>query len=94
MAIQRALEAEVVAPDVRIGAHTGDAFQNDGAANAYGGGAVHLAARVGASAAAGEILASRETLEGAGTGFRVSNPRSEVFKGFADPVEVVTVNWK
>ncbi len=94
VAIQRALDAEVVAPDVRIGAHTGDAFQNDGAANAYGGGAVHLAARVGASAGAGEILASRETLEGAGTGFRVSNPRSEVFKGFADPVEVITVNWK
>jgi class 3 adenylate cyclase len=94
VAIQRALEAEIVAPAVRIGAHTGDAFQNDGAANAYGGGAVHLAARVGASAGAGEILASRETLEGAGTGFRGSNARSEVFKGFADPVEVISVDWK
>jgi class 3 adenylate cyclase len=93
VAIQRALEAEIVAPDVRIGAHTGDAFQNDGAANPYGGGAVHLAARIGAAAGAGEILASRETVEGAGTGFRVSVPRPEDFKGFAEPVDVFSVDW-
>jgi class 3 adenylate cyclase len=93
VAIQRALEAEIVAPDVRIGAHTGDAFQNDGAANPYGGGAVHLAARIGAAAGAGEILASRETVEGAGTGFRVSVPRREDFKGFAEPVDVFSVDW-
>lgn len=94
VAIQRALEAEIVAPDVRIGAHTGDAFQNDEAANPYGGGAVHLAARIGASAGAGEILASRETVEGIGAGFRISDPRPEVFKGFAEPVDVISVDWK
>ena len=94
VAIQRALESEIVAPDVRIGAHTGDAFQNAAAANPYGGGAVHLAARIGASAGAGEILASRETVEGAGTGFRVSNPRPEAFKGFAEPVNVISIDWK
>lgn len=93
VAIQRALDAEIVAPDVRIGAHTGEAFQEDGAANPYGGGAVHLAARIGAAAGAGEILASRETVEGAGTGFRVSDPRPAAFKGFADPVEVISVDW-
>ncbi len=94
VAIQRALAAEIVAPDVRIGAHTGDAFQNDGAPNPYGGGAVHLAARIGASAGGGEILASHETVEGAGTGFRTSDPRPEAFKGFADPVDVISVDWK
>jgi class 3 adenylate cyclase len=94
IAIQRALEAEIVAPDVRIGAHTGDAFENDEASNAYGGEAVHLAARIGAAAGAGEILVSRGTLEGAGTGFRVANTRSEAFKGFEKPVDVVSVDWR
>lgn len=93
IAIQRALAAEIVAPDVRIGTHTGDAFQDDTDAN-YGGEAVHLAARIGAAAGAGEILASLETLEGAGSGFRTSNPRSEALKGFAQPVEVVSVDWR
>jgi class 3 adenylate cyclase len=83
-----------VAPNVRIGAHTGDAFENDGDANAYGGEAVHIAARIGAAAGAGEILASRETLESAGSGFRVSNPRSESLKGFEHPVDVISVDWR
>jgi class 3 adenylate cyclase len=94
IAIQRTLEAEIVAPDVRIGAHTGDAFESDGSSNPYGGEAVHLAARIGAAAGAGEILASRETLADAGTGFRSSNPRSEAFKGFEKPVEVISVDWR
>jgi class 3 adenylate cyclase len=94
VAIQRTLQAEIVAPDVRIGAHTGDAFESDAASNPYGGEAVHLAARIGAAAGAGEILASRETFDDAGTGFRSSDPRSEVFKGFAKPVEVISVNWR
>jgi hypothetical protein len=37
---------------------------------------------------------SRETLEAAGTGFRLSEPRSEVFKGFEQPIEVVSVDWR
>jgi class 3 adenylate cyclase len=94
IAIQRALEGEIVAPDVRIGAHTGDAFRSDGDADDYGGEAVHLAARIGAAAGAGEILVSSETLEGAGSGFRASNPRSEPMKGFEDPVEVISVDWR
>ena len=92
--IQRALEAEIVAPDVRIGAHSGDAFQTASASNPYGGEAVHLAARIGAAAGAGEILASRETLEGAGAGFRASTPRAEAFKGFEETVEVISVDWR
>jgi class 3 adenylate cyclase len=94
VAIQRALDAEIVAPDVRIGAHTGGAFESDGDANRYGGDAVHLAARIGAAAGAGEILVSRETLDGVGAGFRVSEPRAEAFKGFEEPVSVVSVDWR
>ncbi|HEY3106016.1 MAG TPA: adenylate/guanylate cyclase domain-containing protein [Gaiellaceae bacterium] len=94
IAIQRALAAEIVAPDVRIGAHTGDAFQNDGTSNPYGGEAVHVAARIGAAAGAGEILASWETVEGAGSGFRTSSPRSEALKGFEEPVDVISVDWR
>jgi class 3 adenylate cyclase len=94
IAIQRALDAEIVAPDVRIGAHTGGAFETDGDFNRYGGEAVHLAARIGSAAGAAEILVSRETLEAAGTGFRLSEPRAEEFKGFEQPIEVVSVDWR
>jgi class 3 adenylate cyclase len=94
IAIQRALGDEIVAPDVRIGAHTGDAFRTGADASDYGGQGVHVAARIGAAAGAGEILVSRETLDGAATGFRLSEPRAETLKGFAQPVEVLSVDWR
>jgi class 3 adenylate cyclase len=93
VAIQRALGDEIVAPDVRIGAHTGEAFRSE-ADGDFGGQGVHLAARIGAAAGAGEILLSAETLDGVGTGFRLSEPRTETLKGFAEPVEVVSVGWR
>jgi class 3 adenylate cyclase len=91
--IQRALGDEIVAPDVRIGAHTGEAFRTDAEGSDYGGQGVHLAARIGAAAGAGQILASRETVDGIG-GVRLSEPRSESLKGFATPVELVSVDWR
>jgi class 3 adenylate cyclase len=94
IAIQRALGEEIVAPDVRIGAHTGEAFRTGADSSDFGGQGVHLAARIGAAAQAGEILFSRETLAGAGTGFRISEPRAETLKGFAEPVEVVSIDWR
>jgi class 3 adenylate cyclase len=94
VAIQRALDAEIVAPDVRIGAHTGGAFHTDADYTDYGGQGVHVAARVGAAAGAGEILVSRETLDGVGTAFRLSEPRTEALKGFEQPLEVVSVHWR
>ena len=96
IAIQRALAAEIVAPDVRIGAHTGGAFANDGNGdfNRYGGEAVHLAARIGAAAGAAEILVSRETLDGVSGAFRLSESRAETFKGFEQPIDVVSVDWR
>jgi class 3 adenylate cyclase len=94
IAIQRALGDEIVAPDVRIGVHAGEAFRTDSDTTDYGGQGVHLAARVGSAAGAGEILVSRETIDGVGTSFRLSEPRTETLKGFAEPVEVVAVDWR
>jgi class 3 adenylate cyclase len=91
VAIQRALAAEIVAPDVRIGAHVGGAFRTEGD---YGGQGVHVASRVGAAAHAGEILVSAETLEGIASPYRVSEPRTESLKGIEQPVEVVSVLWR
>ena len=94
VAIQRALAAEIVAPDVRIGAHTAGAFRTGADSADYGGQGVHVAARIGAAAGAGEILVSTETLAGVGTSFRLSEPRAEVLKGIEQPVEVVAVDWQ
>lgn len=94
VAIQRALEAEIVAPDVRIGAHSGGAFHTDADSSDYGGQGVHVASRIGAVAGPKEILVSRETLDGVGTAFRLSEPRSELLKGFEHPIDVVSVDWR
>jgi class 3 adenylate cyclase len=94
VAIQRALQAEVVAPDVRIGLHAGGAFHIGTGTTDYGGEGVHLAARISGAARAAEILASRETLDGVGTGLRLSEPRAEVFQGYERPIDVVSVDWR
>jgi class 3 adenylate cyclase len=94
IAVQRALAAEIVAPDVRIGAHAGGAFRTDAETADYGGQGVHVAARIGAAAKGTEILVSRETLDGAATTFRLSAPRAETLKGFEQPIEVVSVDWR
>jgi class 3 adenylate cyclase len=93
VAIQRALADEIVAPDVRIGLHACEAFR-DGEAADYGGQGVHAAARIGAVAGAGEILVSKETLDGTASSYRASEPRSLELKGIAEPVEVVAVDWR
>jgi class 3 adenylate cyclase len=92
--IQRALADEIVAPDVRIGAHSGGAFHTDGDFSDYGGEGVHVAARIGAAAGAAEILFSRDTLEGIPCAYRLSEPRSAVLKGFSEPFELVAVDWR
>jgi class 3 adenylate cyclase len=91
-AIQRALdEHEPLAPDVRIGVHMGGAFHKDD--DDYAGQGVHMAARIGALAGGGEILVSRQSIDGASR-FRLSEPRSEQLKGFDEPVELVAVDWR
>jgi class 3 adenylate cyclase len=90
--IQRALdEHEPLAPDVRIGVHTGGAFHKGD--DDYAGEGVHMAARIGALAQGGEILVSRESLAG-GSRFPFSAPRSEQLKGFEGEVELVSVGWR
>jgi class 3 adenylate cyclase len=74
--------------------HTGGAFRTAGDVTDYGGQGVHTAARVGAAAGAAEILVSNATLDGIGAAFRLSEPRPELLKGFAQPIEVVSVDWR
>jgi len=94
IAIQRALREEVVAPEVRIGAHSGGAFKTGANLTDYGGQSVHIAARIGAAAAPAEILVSRETLDGIASAYRLSEPRTESLKGFEKPIDVVSVDWR
>ena len=76
------------APQVRIGLHVADATQMAGN---FSGKGVHEAARIAALAEGGEILASQQTVV---PQFSVSEPRSVELKGIAEPVEIVSVNWK
>ncbi len=78
---------------MRIGAHAGGAFRTDESTD-YGGQGVHVAARIGAAAAAGEILVSSGTLDGVGAAFRASEARTETLKGVEQPVEIVSIDWR
>ena len=94
MAIQRKLAEQRrdhgFAPRVRIGLHAAEATRVSGN---YEGAGVHLAARIGALADGGEIVASAETIEGL-EGVTVGDPREVSLKGFAKPVPVVSVDWR
>jgi class 3 adenylate cyclase len=94
VAIQRALDGhDGVSPKVRIGLHAGGAFAKD--ETDYGGQGVHAAARIGALAAGDEILASEETLGGGAAGRHPTKDAREVeLKGIAEPVRVVSLDWR
>jgi class 3 adenylate cyclase len=79
------------APTVRIGLHTADATAKG---LDYGGAGVHEAARIGALAESGEVLASKATLEAAGSRFPHSEYRGITLKGIPEPVEVAEVEWR
>jgi class 3 adenylate cyclase len=74
---------------VRIGLHAAEATRSDGG---YRGRGVHEAARVGALAGAGEIVASLATAELVVELSR-SEPQSVELKGISEPVEVVILDW-
>jgi len=77
------------APQVRIGLHRAEATRKG---EDYGGKGVHTAARVGALAQGGEILATTQVIEsGSRHRFPVSERRSVILKGVSEPAEVVTV---
>ncbi|HEX2031926.1 MAG TPA: adenylate/guanylate cyclase domain-containing protein [Actinomycetota bacterium] len=79
------------APQVRIGVHAAEATQRG---RAFGGKGVHEAARIGALAGGGEIVASEETVRAAGDGLAASEAREETLKGISEPVRVVIVAWR
>jgi class 3 adenylate cyclase len=95
VAVQRTLaehrQSHGFSPQVRIGLHAAEATQ---LGDDYRGRGVHVAARVGALAQAGEIVATTETLDGDGAPFTVCDPRAVTLKGISEPVEVVTVEWR
>jgi class 3 adenylate cyclase len=93
VAIQRKLadhrRAQGFAPQVRIGLHAAGATQ---VGDNFTGKGVHEASRISGLAEGGEILASRETA--AGGRFPMSQPRSVMVKGIAEPVEIVSIDWQ
>ena len=60
----------------------------------YGGRGVHQAARFGALAEGGEIMATEDTIAAAGDAWTTSEPREVTLKGISDPVRVVFVDWR
>jgi class 3 adenylate cyclase len=91
--IQRALaehrRSHGFAPQVRMGLHATDASRTrDG----YSGKGVHVAARIGGLARAGEILTSVATIEGV-AGVTASETREVDLKGITEPMRVVTIDW-
>jgi class 3 adenylate cyclase len=78
------------APQVRIGLHAAEATR---AGSNYMGMGVHTAARVGAVAEGGEIVASVTSVEGL-EGLDLSDRRSVALKGIAEPVEIVSIDWR
>ncbi len=78
------------APQVRIGVHAAAASRDGGQ---YTGMGVHVAARIGALAGGGEILASASTVE-ALEGLEVRDRHPASLKGVSDPVDVLSVGWR
>ena len=79
------------APSVRIGIHAAQATRRGGD---FIGRGVHVAARVGSAGAAGEILATADTMAAADAGYDGSAVRRLRLKGIAEPVDTVEVSWR
>jgi class 3 adenylate cyclase len=94
MAVQRALAEQRrthgFAPAVRVGLHSAVATRRG---SDYSGKDVHVAARIGALAGGGEILASSETADMAGS-FPTTEPRVVSLKGVSGDVEVISITWQ
>jgi class 3 adenylate cyclase len=95
IALQRTLDnhrrEHGFAPRVRIGVHAAEATRRGG--DFFGQG-VHVAARVAAAASAGQILASATTVAGTRGDYAASEPHPAELRGFAEPVDVVEVDWR
>jgi class 3 adenylate cyclase len=75
---------------VRIGLHAAEATQRGAD---YSGIGVHVAARIAALGAGGEIVASADTLEAAGRPALDGDVRLTTIRGVSAPVRVATVAW-
>jgi class 3 adenylate cyclase len=93
VSIQRALQdhraSTGFALSVRIGLHSAEANRRG---TDYSGMGVHIAARVGALAVAGEILATLETLAEAGD-VRTTGERTSPIRGVSAPVNLASITW-
>jgi class 3 adenylate cyclase len=93
VAIQRKLaehrQAHGFAPQVRIGVHASQATQID---RNFRGRGVHAAARIAALAEGGQVLASKDTV--AGSRYTATEPQTVTLRGIAEPVDIVTVDWR
>ena len=94
VAIQRRLAEQRrihgFAPGVRIGVHADEAARHGAD---FAGRGVHVAARIGALAEAGEILASAATVATA-PDLAKGEPRTVRLKGVSDPLELIAVSWQ
>ena len=79
------------APQVRIGLHSAEATM---IADDYAGLGVHEAARVGAIAEGGEILATASTVSSGAIPFGFGDEREVSLKGLDEPVHVVAIDWR
>jgi class 3 adenylate cyclase len=73
---------------VRVGAHEAEATRSF---DDYGGRGVHEAARIAALATGGEVLVSTRTVESAGSRHPVTETRSAMLKGLAEPVDIASL---
>jgi class 3 adenylate cyclase len=89
-ALQRHRREHGFAPQVRIGVHRAEAIREE---DDYHGMGVHEAARIGALAGGGEILVSRSMMDEC-SAESLSGGRLVELKGIADPVEVVSIDWR
>src|SRR5919108_2412853 len=78
------------APRVRIGLHADSATQEAGT---YQGLGVHAAARIGALAEGGDILATAHTVIAAGGEWPVSDEREVELRGLEGRVRVMSIRW-
>jgi class 3 adenylate cyclase len=78
-------------PAVRVGLHRAEATRRG---RDYGGKGVHMAARIGAVAEGGEVLASEAALDGKATRFPISEARPVTLKGISQPVDVRSIDWR
>ncbi len=79
------------APQVRIGVHSAEATA---IADDYAGLGVHEAARVGALAEGGEILATASTVTAVTMHITAGEEREVSLKGLPHPVRVVSIGWR